>query len=229
MADSLAARALGYRHYYSSESGTLRPLTQQGSFLTPFNPRQGENFEPVPGFHEGSAWNYTFFVPHDVPGLISLMGGDKAFVSKLQAVLDSGLYDPSNEPDIAYPYLFTYIPGEEHRTDREVARLLDTHFTTAPDGIPGNDDAGTMSAWAVFSMMGLYPDCPGVPEYSLTLPAFDKVIIHLNSEYYDTPSLTIEKIASAEPRILLGDKLAGRRITHSDLLRGKSLKFFTPL
>ena len=229
LADSLAARALGYRHYYSSESGTLRPLTQQGSFLTPFNPRQGENFEPVPGFHEGSAWNYTFFVPHDVPGLISLMGGDEAFVSKLQAVLDSGLYDPSNEPDIAYPYLFTYIPGEGHRTDREVARLLDTHFTTAPDGIPGNDDAGTMSAWAVFSMMGLYPDCPGVPEYSLTLPAFDKVIIHLNPEYYDTPSLTIEKIASAEPRILLGDKPAGHRITHSDLLRGKSLKFFTPL
>ena len=228
LADTLEARALGYRHYYSSESGTLRPINKDGNFLDPFNPRQGENFEPVPGFHEGSAWNYTFFVPHDVRGYIDLMGGEPEFVSKLQGVFDSGLYDPANEPDIAYPYLFTYIDGEEHRTDREVARLLDAHFTTEPDGIPGNDDAGTMSAWAVFSMMGLYPDCPGVPEYALTMPTFDKVTIHLNPGYYDTPTLTIEKIASAEPRILLGDKAVGRRITHADLLRGKSLKYFTP-
>ncbi|MDE6377943.1 MAG: glycoside hydrolase family 92 protein, partial [Duncaniella sp.] len=227
-ADSLAARALGYRHYYSPESGTLRPIDQQGNFLSPFNPRQGENFEPVPGFHEGSAWNYTFFVPHDVRGLVKLMGGDKAFVTKLQEVFDSGLYDPANEPDIAYPYLFTYIKGEGHRTDREVSRLLDSCFTTAPDGIPGNDDAGTMSAWAVFSMMGLYPDCPGVPEYALTLPAFDKVTIHLNPEYYASESLTIEKLASDKPRIQLGDKTVGRRIAHSDLIKGRTLKFFTP-
>lgn len=226
-ADSLAARAMGYRHYYSTESGTLRPINQDGSFLNPFNPRQGENFEPVPGFHEGSAWNYTFFVPHDVKGLIKLMGGNAAFTGKLQTVFDSGLYDPANEPDIAYPYLFSHIEGEGHRTDREVSRLLETHFTTAPDGIPGNDDAGTMSAWAVFSMMGLYPDCPGVPEYSLTLPSFDKVTIHLNPEYYNGELLTIEKVASGKPRILLGDKAVGRRITHSDLINGKSLKFFT--
>ncbi|MDE7123132.1 MAG: GH92 family glycosyl hydrolase, partial [Alistipes sp.] len=68
-AEELRRRAAGWRHYYSPESGTLRPITKQGEFLTPFDPRQGENFEPVAGFHEGSAWNYTFYVPHDVEGL----------------------------------------------------------------------------------------------------------------------------------------------------------------
>ena len=96
-------------------------------------------------------------------GLARLMGGRRRFIDKLQMVFDQGLYDPANEPDIAYPYLFSYFQGEEWRTQREVRRLLDRYFTTAPDGIPGNDDTGTMSAWAVFSMMGLYPDCPGEP------------------------------------------------------------------
>lgn len=226
-ARQLEERSKGYRHYYSKESGTLRPINQDGTFLTPFDPRQGENFEPVPGFHEGSAWNYTFFVPHDVDGMVRLMGGKKAFAEKLQKVFDEGLYDPANEPDIAYPYLFTYIKGEEHRTHKEVSRLLDKYFTTRPDGIPGNDDAGTMSAWAVFSMMGLYPDCPGVPEYALTLPTFDKVTIHLNPEYYGTDRLTIEKIPAGVTGIMSGEKRIGYRINHSDLIKNGSLKFFT--
>ena len=224
-ADSLLKRAKGYRHYYSKESGTLRPINQDGSFLTPFNPRQGENFEPVPGFHEGSAWNYTFFVPHDVDGLISLMGGRKRFVDKLQRVFDDKLYDPANEPDIAYPYLFSRIKGEEWRTSREVSRLLGEHFTTRPDGIPGNDDAGTMSAWAVFSMMGLYPDTPGVPEYTLTAPAFDKVTITLDRRYYPTDSIVIYKDGiDCRPGVTLGGKKCGHRITHRELIDGKELK-----
>ena len=77
------ARSLGYKNYYSKEFGTLRPKNADGSFLSPFDPRQGENFEPVPGFHEGSAWNYTFYVPHDIDGLATLMGGEKEFVKKL--------------------------------------------------------------------------------------------------------------------------------------------------
>ncbi|MDE5929044.1 MAG: GH92 family glycosyl hydrolase [Muribaculaceae bacterium] len=227
-ARQLRERSKGYRHYYSKESGTLRPINQDGTFLTPFDPRQGENFEPVPGFHEGSAWNYTFFVPHDVDGLIRLMGGRKEFVRKLQSVFDRGLYDPANEPDIAYPYLFTRIKGEEYRTHAEVADLLQKYFTNAPDGIPGNDDAGTMSAWAVFSMMGFYPDCPGVPEYALTLPLFDKVTIHLNPDYYDADTLTIEKSPTDRMSIRLGDRECGYRISHDDLIKGRSLKFGVP-
>lgn len=222
-ARQLDERAKGYRHYYSKESGTLRPLNQDGSFLTPFDPRQGENFEPVPGFHEGSAWNYTFFVPHDVDGLVKLMGGKKKFVDKLQRVFDEGLYDPANEPDIAYPYLFTYIKGEENRTSDQVSRLLSTHFKTTPDGIPGNDDAGTMSAWAVFSMMGLYPDCPGVPEYALTEPTFDKVTIHLNPDYYDRDTLVIEKTPGLDGVKAAGKK-TGYRISHDDLIKSGILQ-----
>lgn len=227
-ADTLLKRSHGYRHYYSKESGTLRPIEQNGSFLHPFDPRQGENFEPVPGFHEGSAWNYTFFVPHDVNGMIRLMGGKKAFVNKLQTVFDDGLYDPANEPDIAYPYLFTHIKGEEWRTHREVTRLLQKHFTTLPDGIPGNDDTGTMSAWAVFSMIGLYPDCPGKPEYAITVPTFDKITIHLDPRVHGTEALTITKIKSHRQRNYLGNRPIGHRILHTDLIKTPTLYIHTP-
>ncbi len=220
------SRSLGYKHYYDKQFGTLRPITQQGTFLTPFDPKAGENFEPAPGFHEGTAWNYTFYVPHDVEGLARLMGGRRNFVEKLQMVFDQGLYDPANEPDIAYPYLFSRFRGEEWRTQREVNRLLAKHFTTRPDGIPGNDDTGTMSAWALFSMLGFYPDCPGEPYYTLTSPTFDRAEI-------DTAKgiLTIEsKHRSADAiyigRMTLGGKsLSTYRVSHSQLLSGKKLTF----
>lgn len=202
------AQSLGYKHYYCHDFGTLRPLNADGSFLEPFNPRQGENFEPVPGFHEGSAWNYTFYVPHDVLGLARLMGGRKAFVNKLQKVFDEGLYDPANEPDIAYPYLFSYFKGEEWRTAKIVSDLLDKHYTTRPDGIPGNDDTGTMSAWAVFSMMGFYPDCPGNPSYTLTMPRFDLVEITLDPRFCDGRDRLV---------ITKGRHMKGR-VSHNDLI-----------
>jgi len=179
-AELFRQRSLGYRNYYSPESGTLRPREKDGSFLTPFDPKDGADFSNAPGFHEGSAWNYTFYVPHDVDGFASLMGGKDVFVSKLQKVFDEGLFDPANEPDIAYPYLFSRFQGEEWRTQKEVAKILSKHFTTEPNGIPGNDDTGTMSAWAVFSMMGFYPDCPGEAFYTLTAPVFNKVEIKLD-------------------------------------------------
>ncbi len=231
------SRALNYRHYYSKESGTLRPLNADGTFLSPFNPRQGENFEEVPGFHEGSAWNYTFFVPHDVYGYARLMGGDKVFLSKLQKVFDDGLYDPANEPDIAYAYLFSRFKGSEWRTQKTVSQLLAKYFTTCPDGIPGNDDTGTMSAWAVFSMMGFYPDCPGEPYYTVTSPAFDKVVISLDPKWYDGHSeLTVSKVVSGGEQLaeegsydrIRSMTLNGRtnksyRIGHKDLTTGNKL------
>lgn len=207
-AKKFRAQSLQYKHYYCPEFGTLRPLQKDGTFLEPFNPRQGENFEPVPGFHEGSAWNYTFYVPHDVLGLAKVMGGRKAFVNKLQRVFDEGLYDPANEPDIAYPYLFSYFKGEEWRTAKIVSELLDKHYTTRPDGIPGNDDTGTMSAWAVFSMMGFYPDCPGDPSYTLTTPRFDRVEITLDPRFCDGRDRLV---------ITKGRHMKGR-VSHNDLI-----------
>jgi predicted alpha-1,2-mannosidase len=220
-------RSLGYRNYYSRESGTLRPITKDGEFLSPFDPRQGENFEPVPGFHEGSAWNYTFYVPHDVEGYAKLMGGSKVFVDKLQKVFDEGLYDPANEPDIAYAYLFSRFRGEEWRTQKTVSELLTKYYTTGTDGIPGNDDVGTMSAWAVFSMMGFYPDCPGEPYYTLTTPAFDEIEISLDEDYYPAGKLKITKTGDGTIRSMKlgGRRLGEYRIPHSSLVGSGTLEF----
>lgn len=225
-----ADRAKGYRHYYSKEFGTLRPILPDGKFLTPFDPKQGENFEPSPGFHEGNAWNYTFYVPHDIKGLTRLMGGKKRFIGNLQSVFDRGNYDPANEPDIAYPYIFSQFPGEEWRTQKLIAELLRKHFTTRPDGIPGNEDTGTMSAWAIFSMLGLYPDIPGDPSYTLTTPTFDRATIRLNPDYYPNDRLVIEieNPESTSPlteSIKLGDRKTGYRITHRDLMATPRLTF----
>lgn len=226
-AKELRKRAAGWKNYYSKESGTLRPLDNDGKFLEPFNPRQGENFEEVPGFHEGSAWNYTFFVPHDVDGLAKAMGGKKAFVDKLQMVFDEGLFDPANEPDIAYPYLFSRFSGEEWRTQKEVDRLLKQYFTTKPDGIPGNDDTGTMSAWAVFSMMGFYPDCPGEPYYTLTSPVFDE--IEIDTQDGKTLKITAERPSEdaiyIDKMSLGGNPLKHYRISHDELMKGGELNF----
>lgn len=194
-------RSKGWRHYYSKESGTLRPLNSDGTFISPFNPKDGADFSNTPGFHEGSAWNYTFYVPHDIEGLAKAMGSDKAFVAKLQKVFDEGLYDPANEPDIAYPFLFSRFKGEEHRTAQTVAALLKKYYTTRPDGIPGNDDTGVMSAWAVFSMIGMYPDCPGEPQYTLFPPVFDSV--EINGKYV----------------ICKDQKIKKHRITHQEFVR----------
>jgi len=227
-AELFRTRSLGYRNYWSEEYGCLRPRLDDGTFLTPFDPRQGENFENAPGFHEGSAWNYTFYVPHDVDGLAKLMGGPQEFVRRLQKVFDDGLYDPANEPDIAYPYLFSRFRGEQWRTQKLVSELLKKHFTTAPDGIPGNDDTGTMSAWAVFSMMGFYPDCPGEPYYTLTAPVFDRVEINIA----EGGKLIIEAPHRSEKDIYvrsvsLGGKSAGGyRISHQELLDGGTLTFW---
>lgn len=224
-------RSLGYRHYFCPEYGTLRPKLPDGTFYAPFNPEQGANFEPCPGFHEGSAWNYTFYVPHDIPGLTRLMGGRKAFIDKLQHVFDAGLYDPANEPDIAYPYLFSYFKGEEWRTQKLVKELLAKYFKAAPDGIPGNDDTGTMSAWAIFSMLGFYPDCPGLPEYTLTAPTFDKVTIQLETHYYPQKELVITTVrptsdANYIKEIKVGGKAyKGFRISHDQWVNAGQVEF----
>lgn len=223
-------RSMGYKHYYSPEFGTLRPILPSGEFYAPFNPKQGENWEPSPGFHEGNAWNYTFAVPHDIPGLCRLMGGKKAFVERLQSVFDQKNYDPANEPDIAYPYFFSYWPDEAWRTQKLTRQLLREYFRNAPDGIPGNEDTGTMSAWAIFSMIGLYPDCPGLPNYTLTAPVFDKVTIHpepSSADEHPEPIVITTHNATQSDRIksvrLGGKALKGYRITHDQLMKGRTL------
>jgi predicted alpha-1,2-mannosidase len=225
------AQSMGYKNYWDDEYDIIRPKLPDGNFLTPFSPRQGENFEPSPGFHEGNAWQYTFYVPHDIPGLIKLMGGKKKFVNKLQSVFDEGHYDVANEPDINYPYLFNYIKGEEWRTQKEVRRLIKEHYHNNPGGIPGNDDCGTLSAWVVFSMMGFYPVCPGNMDYAISSPVFDKVTIELNMDYYPNKKIVIESNKKSDDDIYI-DKMyiEGKPwkryfITHDELVNSRKISF----
>lgn len=226
-------RSLGYKHYYDKEYGTFRPILPDGSFLTPFDPLLGANFEPNPGFHEGNAWNYTFAVPHDIPGIMKLMGGKQKFVNKLQSVFDKGYFDVTNEPDMIYPHLFSDVKGEEWRTQKLVKEILDNHFTNGTSGLPGNDDTGTMSSWALFNMMGFYPVCPGRPDYTLVTPTFDKITIKLDPRYYKSDKLVITKIKpvdASNPDYISrvdvdGQKIEGYRITHKQLTGAKEIKY----
>jgi predicted alpha-1,2-mannosidase len=221
LAKEMERRAAGWHHYYSKADGAMRPIDIDGNYVGEFDPTAGANFSNTIGFHEGSAWNYTFFVPHDIEALIKAMGGKQAFTNKLWMIFEEGHYDPTNEPDIAYPYLFSRIKGEEWRTQALVKRLLDDHYSTTPDGIPGNDDTGTMSTWAVFSMLGIYPDCPGEPYYTLTTPRFDKIEIETQ---HGTLKITAEGKGDYIGNITLGGKCINKyRISHNELIRAKEL------
>ena len=221
-ATELERRATGWKNYYSKKDGAMRPLDAEGCYVGEFDPTAGANFSNTIGFHEGSSWNYTFFVPHDIEGLIKYMGGSKIFTQKLWSIFEEGHYDPTNEPDIAYPYLFSRIKGEEWRTQQLVKQLLEENYSTAPDGLPGNDDTGTMSTWAVFSMMGLYPDCPGEPYYTISTPRFSRVEM-------DTMHGTIVIATEGEGNYIRQMSLGGKpltkyRISHDELMKNKELK-----
>ena len=185
------ARAQGYRNLFDHNTGMLRPKKRDGSWLTPYDQELGRNFEPAPGYIEGNAWNYRFYVPHDIPGLIELLGGNNNFIKQLQQTFTTHNYDMANEPDIAYPYLFNYVSGQEPKSKAKVTELIKQHYHNKPGGIPGNDDAGTLSSWLVFSMLGLYPTSPGIMDYATVKPAFEQITIKLSDKYHSGKQLSI--------------------------------------
>ncbi len=229
-ADQLEKRSKAYQYYFDEKSLFLRPRYADGTWYTPFKP-YGPDMASLPGFVEGNSWQYTFFVPHDIDGLRALMGGNKTFTNKLQKCFDKNYFTINNEPDIAYPYLFTYIKGEEWRTAKEVHKILANEFNISPAGLPGNDDAGTISAWYVFSAMGFYPDCPGKPEYRTGSPLFDKIEIRLNPDHYQGESFIITTPDGNDPKEQLkpvkfnGKTFKSYSITHEQVTKGGELEF----
>jgi predicted alpha-1,2-mannosidase len=185
-------RSMNYKKLFDTTTGMLRPKHTNGDWFSPYNPQLGRNFEPAPGYIEGNAWNYRFYVPHDIKGLITLLGGEQNFTEQLVNTFETDNFDMANEPDISYPYLFNYIKGQEWRSQDKVTELINKHFHNTPGGIPGNDDAGTLSAWLVFSMMGFYPTAPGDMNYALVTPSFDKTTITLNQDYYPGKTLILK-------------------------------------
>ncbi|MCC5929963.1 MAG: GH92 family glycosyl hydrolase [Cyclobacteriaceae bacterium] len=223
--DTFTKRSMLYRNNFDAQIGFVRPKLSDGSWVSPFDPTSHN----LACFTEGSAWTYTFMVPHDMRGLIKLMGGPKRFVNKLQQCFDEGHFDVTNEPDIAYPYLFNYVKGEEWRTQKTVREIVERDFKNAPEGIPGNEDVGTLSTWLVYSMMGFYPDCPANMEYQLTSPVFSKVTIELDSDYYEGRQFVIEAPEATPDNIYISSmRLNGKAhkkhtIHHNELVKGGKL------
>ena len=221
-------RSISYQKLFDNEFKLLRPKNDDNSWVTPFNPESGANFKKNLGFIEGNSWQYTFMVAHDVKGLMKLMGGKRAYSKQLQKVFNLGQFDMANEPDIGYPFLFNFVKGEEWRTQKKVSELMRTYFKNTPDGLPGNDDTGTMSAWLIYSMIGIYPITPAEAIYTITTPVFDKITIQLDASYYNKRKLIIEKVKNSKGKIkkilLNGTPHKGYFISHQELVEGQSLK-----
>ncbi|TRX66243.1 GH92 family glycosyl hydrolase [Carboxylicivirga sp. M1479] len=224
-------RSMGYKKYFDKDYKLLRPVTEEGKYMEGFDPLQGENFQAANGFHEGSSWQYSFAVPHDTKGLIRLMGGKNKFVQQLNKCFKDSLFDMSNEPDMGYPYLFNYASGEEWRTQKQVHDCIKRYFKNEPGGLPGNDDTGTLSAWLIYSMMGLYPSCPGDMNYTLSSPLFDKITIHLDTSIYENKQIVIESQRKSPDDIFIKEiQINGHPydrffINHHDLIKTGHIKY----
>ncbi|MFC3120610.1 GH92 family glycosyl hydrolase [Agaribacter flavus] len=224
-------KSLGYKHLLDPETGMLRPKFRSGEWFTPYNPELGRNFEPAPGYVEGNAWNYRFYVPHDVPGLIEALGGSDIFLAELQRCFETNNYDMANEPDITYPFLFNYVEGSAWKSQKKVKQLINKYYADKPSGLPGNDDAGTMSAWLAFSMLGLYPVTPASTEYAIVTPQFEHIEISLSDKYYEGNTLVIESSSQQkdEPFIesvhLNSTKIDSFFVDHTQLVKGGTLRF----
>ncbi|MGY6019672.1 GH92 family glycosyl hydrolase [Streptomyces spinosirectus] len=203
-----AARAQSYRHIFDPSTGFFRARDASGAFTGPADPAQSE------GFHEGTSWQYQWLVPQDLPGMVSLIGGEQAANDRLDSFFaydqlladpaktarevwvngpydyyNADKYNPQNEPDLIAPY--TYLSTGQPWKTTDVVHAALTLFTDTPTGMTGNDDLGTMSAWNVLSSIGVFPVQPGYDTWGLSTPVFDRVDLTLDRRYYPRGALTI--------------------------------------
>ncbi len=169
--ERLLKRSFNYRNLFYPDALALVPRNGDVFIAEP------ENF----GYKEGDKWSYSLFVPHNPIDLINLMRGKESFAKHLDSALQRQYIVFDNEPVLHVPYLFNYADRPD-KTQLWVRNILKTHYLNSADGLPGNDDLGSMSSWYVFSAMGFAPFCPGRPVYTLGSPLFDEVIIHLQGE-----------------------------------------------
>ncbi len=161
-----------WRNVIDPESGFARGRHADGTWVTPFAPDKEQ-----PYITEGLPFQYTFFVPQNVEGLIQVLGGRERFVAKLDELFARHLYDHGNEPSHHIAYLYDYAQAA-NKSQSHVREVMNAQYLTGPKGLPGNDDSGQMSAWYALSAMGFYPVCPGKPEYALGSPLFSRILIH---------------------------------------------------
>jgi predicted alpha-1,2-mannosidase len=220
-ADLFAARSGNWRNVIDPKVGFARGRNADGSWISPFNPSA-----PASYVTEGLPFQYTFFVPQDLPGLIDVLGGNAAFIAKLDQLFAKGYYDQGNEPSHNIAYLYDYA-GASARTQQHVRELLDSKYHNRPDGLSGNDDCGQISAWYVLSALGFYPVAPGIPEYALASPRFDGVTLtmpgghtlHIVARGAEAGKFYARKI------IFNGVALDRPFLTHQQLIAGGELIF----
>lgn len=228
-----------YRNYFDPETKLMRGKLSDGSWITPFDPA---SVQRPSNYVEGNAWQWTWFVPQDVDGLMELFGGSEAFVAHLDTLFTTsseltgdpnaaadvtgmiGQYAHGNEPSHHLPYLYNY-GGEPRKTQALVDHILRTLYHNNPDGLSGNEDAGQMSAWYVLSSMGFYSFCPGRPIYEIGRPIFDKVTIHLEN---GKDFVIRAKNNSKENKYIRSMKLNAENLevlhfSHFDLMKGGEL------
>ncbi|PKP35545.1 MAG: hypothetical protein CVU00_01980 [Bacteroidetes bacterium HGW-Bacteroidetes-17] len=183
-------RAQFYKNIFDKETGFMRGKIN-GAFVSPFDPTQ-VNFMLT----EANTWQYNFFVPHDVNGLINLLGGKNQFEAKLDELFNTseglsgrqqsditgliGQYAHGNEPSHHMAYLYDYI-GAPAKGAKVLRKIMDELYTDQPSGLCGNEDCGQMSAWYVLSALGFYPVCPGDNQYIIGTPLFDEISINLEN------------------------------------------------
>ena len=233
-------RALAYQNYWDKDTHFFRGKNRDGSWVTPFNPVHSTHRNDA--YCEGNGWQYTWLVPHDVEGLISLFGSKEAFVSKLDSLFlvnedlgdaaspdISGLigqYAHGNEPGHHTVYLYSFV-GQQWKTAEKVDYILSHMYSDLPDGLQGNEDCGQMSSWYVFSALGFYPVNPSDGMYVFGRPIFDKVVLKL-------PENKVFEIRannnSAENKYIQSIELNGQPynklyISHADIMAGGTLVF----
>ncbi len=228
-------RALQYQNVFDAATGCMR-ARQNNSWWSPFDPTE-VNFN----YTEANAWQYSFYMPHDVEGWTQLMGGEKQAIEQLdhlflaasetkgreQADITGliGQYAHGNEPSHHIPYLYSYL-GAPHKTQERVRQIMAEMYAHAPDGLSGNEDCGQMSAWYVLSAMGFYSVCPGSTQYVLGSPIFDEIIFHL--ENGQTFTIQVENNSHQNMYIQnasLNDQPYGKGyIDHRDIMNGGTLR-----
>ena len=218
---TLIKRAENYRNVIDPETGYARGRHADGTWIEPFDPFASTSF-----ICEGTPYHYTWYAPQDIAGLIRHMGGKERFINRLDTFFEGDYYWHGNEPGHHIAYLFAYA-GEPWKTQKWVHDIINREYFTTPDGLSGNDDAGQMSSWLVFSMVGFYPVCPGMPYYVIGSPSFEESVITLENG----KKFTIEAKGASEKNIYIqsatlnGQPYDKSYILHKDIMNGGILSF----
>lgn len=218
---TLMKRAYNYANVIDPGTGYAQGRYADGRFL-----KESNAFNFAWFITEGAPCHYTWYVPHDIKGLMNCMGGKEKFIAKLDSMFTEHRYWHGNEPCHQVAFLFNYA-GQPWKTQEYVRHIMQTEYMNTPGGLSGNDDAGQMSAWYVFAAMGFYPVCPGTPYYTLASPSFSEVTISLENGKKFTMKA---RNASEENIYIQSVKLNGKPysknyISHTDITSGAKLEF----